>query len=169
MHTYVSADEMTLTSGLAVEVQRFDLFVPPDDEVRDDIKIVHYDEDPAWTSPTQMAPFGSWMGLLREWQVAEESEVHSGCLVLSDSRAAHPRTPLLDDRTPTLWLTHCLKTKGWAPINRTLEHTPGATQEFDNRISLRMAPYYRVLLCLDRCFKYCAAIPSQESRTFYEL
>jgi hypothetical protein len=169
MQTFSAADNVVLSSPLALNVQHYDSWegraAPPG------TLFVYPESDAEWVQPLRLCPFRYLQATLQKWMEVVPVDDAPCVLQLSSPARAEPVYPLEDERCPVLILGKALLDRGWHSEQKHIVHVAAAPATYDSRFCLRMKYYYRVLL-LDLGKRLCLAggsIPSQQPQGFYRL
>ena len=173
MHTFLSAEDISNTSPIAMHVQMFDTFdggdAVPDGKVR-----VFAESDSEWLLPSRIAPFEN-LGRMNMYRSCIDDPEHRGVMIWSDKHLARRNFAITDTRIPTTVCIALLKEAGWDPVSCIVEHRTlketGVPLPYDGRECLKMKAYFMVLLSLPKCLPRVigGCIPSQEPVLFYKL
>jgi len=174
MPTFESADDVSLTATLAVEVQPCSVHSALEPEAADEMVaecvLVYCDGEPEWVKASSLGAVEVLSHQLQTYNKVLPSTQHEGCMVLSDMIRAKPHFDLLDDACPTLCIVHWLNQQKWTQRQGTVTHSLAndAVLQCDGRQSVRMKPYYQVLTVLSRCVPLTSSIPSTQCKLFYK-
>ena len=167
MPTVQSRHETMARARLALNIQQVSVKIGP--PVAADTVAVYTDSDPVWIDWKDLGDFRSVQRTLTRYNSVEASVDYRGCLELANPQRAVPQHALEDSRTPCLTLLAELYRRGWKPSEGRVVHVSAAISLMDGREAVKMKPYYRVLLAVERCFPLTSAIPSDEPLLFYKL
>ena len=170
MHTVESADDLSLTAPLAVEIQPMTPMVAagPDTAPSVDVVDVYDDGEPTWIQPLALAGFDAWNKRCKTFPTLMESDT-AGCITLMDPvRAAIPYG-VLDDRCPTLAIVHHNINKGWRPVDGKVTHTSTAIGAFDGAEAIKWKPHHQCLAIMDKVMPLTSSLPSRQLVNYYRL
>ena len=170
LHTVESADDVSLSLPLALQVQLMSPCSDPSVPAAPaNMQSMLHDSDVMWLSPTRLAPMDNWMRTLQKFNVTNVSSDIPGCILLGEPTICRPSLSIMDEGCPTLAIIWHLKKSGWRPVDRLCRHIVGAPKDFDGRNASSKKNYYQVLVALDRCLPLASSIPSAQPILFYRL
>jgi len=167
METVNSADDISLTAPLAVEIQPAQRY---EHAVEDGATAVTVfpEGEPMWVEPRHLGDFARWSQKLLVYRDVSSSSA-PGCLALDSPERARPPFGVLDDRCPTLAVIAHNRAHGWISVQHRVTHTTTAIGECDSAEAIKWKGYHQCLAIIQRTLPLTSTMPSRELVGYYKL